>query len=63
VLSRGLRMAQILIHVKHPVVHKRGEMWDWEVYNGPFNRTKIFGVCDWTGASAGNIQIDTPDED
>jgi hypothetical protein len=35
-MSKGLRMAHILIHVKHPVVHKRGELWDWEVYNGLF---------------------------
>jgi hypothetical protein len=27
-------MAHILIHVKHPVVHKSVEIEDWEVYNG-----------------------------
>lgn len=37
-------------------------MWDWENVQRAFYEYKIFGVCDWTGASAGKIQIDTPDK-
>jgi len=53
IMSKGLKMAHILIHVKASRCTRAWRNVGLGVVQRAFKRMKIFGVCDWTGASAG----------